>query len=349
MLIIIKKLALMVALLAAASATLLLSDKKRAGPHIPQVAIFQHASTPVLDDGVRGYVDGLAAKGFVDGSTVQISRFNAEGDLANSNTIAQEIVNRHYDLVLTSSTPSMQAIANANRDGKVMHVFGLVADPFSAGVGIRKEDGGKHPRHLMGLGSLAPVENAFNLARMMLPGLQTVGVVWNPAESNSQVFTGMARVACKQKNITLLEANAENSSAVAEACASLISRGVQAIWVGGDNTVSSVISVVIDVARKGKIPVFSILPGKPERGTFFDIGNDFFVIGKMTGEIAAELLQGADPDTVMVRDVSDVVPSDLFINLRVLKDLKEPWHVPDEVLKMATVVIDDKGVHRKRP
>ena len=54
--------------------------------------------------------------------------------MAVGNAIARQIVNGDYDLVLTSSTPSMQAVANANRDGLVLHVFGIVADPFSAGM-----------------------------------------------------------------------------------------------------------------------------------------------------------------------------------------------------------------------
>ena len=46
-----------------ASLSLLISDWNRrtaARRHIPHVAILQHASTPVLDDAVRGMVDGLA-------------------------------------------------------------------------------------------------------------------------------------------------------------------------------------------------------------------------------------------------------------------------------------------------
>ena len=47
--------------------------------------------------------------------------------------IARQVTAGGYDLVITSSTPSMQAVANNNREGKVKHLFTLVADPFAVG------------------------------------------------------------------------------------------------------------------------------------------------------------------------------------------------------------------------
>jgi len=64
-------------------------------------------------------------------------------------------------LILTASTLSLQAVAGANRAGHTKHVFGLVLDPFSAGVGISREDPLNHPKHLVGYGSMQPVAEAF--------------------------------------------------------------------------------------------------------------------------------------------------------------------------------------------
>lgn len=345
-----KRLSLGVFLIAGLSALLLFSDTNRMrGEHrLPRIAIFQHASTPVLDDGVRGMIAGLADQGFVDGSTAVITYFNAEGDITTANTISQAVVNGQFDLVITCSTPSMQAFANANRDGKVMHVFGLVADPFSAGVGLDRTDPLKHPRHFVGVPTATPtVRDSFQLARRCQPGLKTVGVVWNPAESNSQYFTETARNACKELGIELLEANADNPSAVLEACNSLLTRGAQAIWVGGDNAVNAALDVVISSARRGGVPVFSILPGKPERGTMLDIGLDFFVVGKMTGDLAGKILRGEDAAKMPIRDVSDLMPHFLVVNTTAMKGLKENWRAPDDLLKEANITVDEAGVHRK--
>jgi putative ABC transport system substrate-binding protein len=190
-----------------------------------------------------------------------------------------------YDLVVTSSTPSMQALANNNRDGHVKHLFTLVADPFASGVGLDRANPLAHPPHMAGQSSFPPVERAFQIARQMLPGLQRVGVAWNPAESNSLIFVTKAREIAKAMGFALLEANVDNTSGVGEAINSLASREAQAIWVGGDNTVIAAINTVIDAAKRQHIPVFTILPGKPDRGTLFDAGPDFYGVG-LGGDLA---------------------------------------------------------------
>ena len=85
----------------------------------------------MLDDGVTGAVAGLAEKGFHEGDNLVLTFFNAQGDVATASTIARSILNDPYDLVITMSTPSLQAVAGPNKDRRMHHVFGLVADPFA--------------------------------------------------------------------------------------------------------------------------------------------------------------------------------------------------------------------------
>jgi len=64
-----RRLALGVLLIAAAAAILLVADRDHrtaaaAAPNtIPRMAILQHANTAVLDEGIRGMLDGLASRG----------------------------------------------------------------------------------------------------------------------------------------------------------------------------------------------------------------------------------------------------------------------------------------------
>jgi ABC-type uncharacterized transport system substrate-binding protein len=349
----VKRLALGVTLIVLASAVLLLSDRSqnaapRAG-RLLRVAIVQHASTPVLDDGVKGMIDGLAELGFRDGDTIQLSTYNAHGDLTTGNAIARQVTTGEFDLVLTSSTPSMQAVANANRAGKTRHVFGLVADPFSAGVGLDRHDPMKHPPYMVGQGTFLPVAEGFALAKRSFPGLRQVGVAWNPAESNSAAFTEKAREACAKLGLTLLETNVDNSSAIVEAINSLVSRGAQALWVGGDNTMLSAIATVVATAHAARIPVFTITPGAPDRGTLFDIGLDFHALGRLHVLLAGEVLGGKDPATIPSRDVQSEVPRRIVINTRLLSGFRDPWRIPPDAIAAATVVLDETGTHEKQP
>jgi ABC-type uncharacterized transport system substrate-binding protein len=344
----IKRLALGFILIFVAAGILLVSDWGRRTTthnHIPRVAILQHASTPVLDDCVDGMVDGLGKAGYTEGTSIIYQRYNSQGDISVSNSIAREMVNGNFDLFLTSSTISMQTLANANRGHRTVQVFGAVADPAAAGIGIDMAQPLAHAPNLIGIGSFMPVDKAFGLACQMFPGLKEVGVAWNPSEPNSRAFVVKAREVCQKLGITLLEANVDNTAGVAESVDSLIARGAQAIWVGGDVTVVVAIDNVIASARKAHIPVFTLTPGKPERGTLFDAGADFYRVGLQVGNLAAQILHGADASKM---PIENIVPQYIVVNELALNGLRDPWHVPDSIRANADVLVDQKGVHNQK-
>jgi putative tryptophan/tyrosine transport system substrate-binding protein len=346
-----KRLVLGFGLILLASGILLATDlDRRAGgdPRIKRVALLQQASVSALDEGTAGVIDGLADGGFREGDNLRLTRFNAHGDIGTANMIARGIVNDPYDLVITVSTLSLQHVAAANKDRHMPHVFGIVADPFSAGVGLDRAHPERHPAHLVGQGIFLPVKDSFELARQMNPGLKKVGVVWNPSESNSLAFTTNAREVCRDLGIELLEATADNSAGVLEATQSLIGRGAQAIWAGGDVTISQALDSVIATVRKAGIPVFSITPGKPDRGTLFDVGANFYECGQLTGILAADVLKGADPASIPIKDVLQMVRRRLVVNRRALDGLKG-WSIPDDIVRRADVVVDQDGVREQAP
>jgi len=312
---------------------------------VREVAILQHASQAILDQGVEGMIEGMKEKGFEAGKEIRIRRYNAEGDVATANAIAKEITSGKFDLVMTATTPSLQAVANANKEGKVPHVFGLVTDPVIAGVGIGR-DPMDHPKHLVGYGTQQPVAEAFRLARQFFPGLKRVGVAWNAAEANSEANTKMARAICQELGIELLEANVENSSGVAEAAASLTSRGAQALWVGGDVTVITAIDAVVATAKKAGIPVFTVIPPNAAKGALFDLGADYHEVGRLVGEIAGQVLGGEDPATIPVKNI---LPKMLVINPEALKGLKDPWVISPEVMKSANRIIGQETAQGPAP
>ena len=338
MVLILKRLSLGLLFVVGTSAILLLSDVERRssdGSRV-EVAILQFAKSPLMDGAVKGMREALNDSGFATAETLTIRLYNAQGDMPTANAIASEITSGQFDLILTLATPAMQAVANANRLGKTTHVFGLVADPSGAGVGISRENPLDHPAHLVGIGSFIPVRPAFELARQMFPNLKTVGEVWNPAESNSEAFTREARKICADLGIELLEANVDNSAGVFEAASSLVARGVEALWIGGDNTVATAAGSVVAAARAGHIPVFSILTGNAKLGVLFESGADFYEVGRQTGELAVRILGGADPAKI---PVVNFVPARLVINRTAFSGLRDPWRPTREALDRAYRVI----------
>ncbi len=341
-------------LIVVASAVLLLTDRERprgeAGTGSPgrirSVALFQHVSQATMEEGVRGVLAGLAQSGYQEGRTLRVRRYSAEGDAATANTIARAIVGGDDELVITLSTPSLQAVAGANRDAKRPHVFGMVSDPVVAGVGIARDDPRKHPPYMVGLGTMQPVAEGFRMARQLAPRLARVGVAWNPSEANSEACTKLARTVCKELGIELLEANVDGSAAVREAVASLVGRGVEAIWVGGDNTVLTSLDAVIGPARAAGVPVFTSIPGSASRGALFDLGADYHRVGESVGRLAARVLDGESPADM---PILYEVPPEFWINRPALAAQTGGWSVPPEIDAKADVVVEKGGPVRRHP
>ena len=134
-----------------------------------------------------------------------------------------------------------------------------------------------------------------------------------------------------------MEVNAENSSSVYEASQALVSRGAEALWVGGDNTVEIAMDMMVKAARSGKIPVFCNNPDMPAKGALFGLGANYYQVGVAAGNIAADMLEGANPASI---PVENVVPEKLFINRKALQGLKDNWSLSEELVKRADKIIN---------
>lgn len=329
-----------IVLILAAAALLLLTDRMHrttAVDQLPRIAIFQFASRPLLDECVAGALQGLREQGLQPGRDLQLHSYNAENDLPTANAMARAIMEEGNQLVLTVSTPLLQVMANVNRGGKLRHVFAAVTDPFAAGVGITPAG---HPPYLTGIGTFQPVREVFRLAKQLLPGLKSVGVVWNPGDAAAEACLLLARDEANRLGIRLLEAQVENSSGVGEAAASLTGRGVQALWVGGDNTVELAIDSLVKAGRQAGIPVLTNAPSHLKAGAFLSLGADYREVGRQAGVLAARVLKGLDPATVKVENV---VPQQLALNLSALQGVREQWQVDAATRARAAILVDESG------
>jgi ABC-type uncharacterized transport system substrate-binding protein len=337
-------------LIAAAAAVLLFSDPRRnretrQEDRPKKVALVNYVSVPVLEDGEAGLIAGLAEGGFIDGRNVELKRYNAEGDRSTAVLIAKEVAGGDFDAILSLSTPMLQAVASANMNSRRTHVFTLSTDPWGAGVGISRDDPSQHPPYMTGQGTMQPVEKVFDLAREANPQLKKVGVVWNPAESNSEASTVLARKVCQKLGIELLEATVDSSSGVLDAVKSLLGRGIQAIWAGGDSTVAAGLDTLIGTARDAGVPVFTNMPCDVKQGAIFALGADYFEVGRSSGQLAARILKGTDPSEV---PVENVVPEQLAINLVALKHFKSDWKFGSDWKTRAKLVVDETGIHEEQ-
>src|SRR6056297_86993 len=89
---------------------LVLSGITFAGDYL--IGISQFVEHPALDAAKDGFIDGLAAEGFVEGENIEVLLENAQADFPTTQTIAQKFKQEKLDLILAIATPSAQTMAN---------------------------------------------------------------------------------------------------------------------------------------------------------------------------------------------------------------------------------------------
>lgn len=338
MITLLKNFGLAVILILLASGILLISDREQrkeklsdnATTKLPRIGIFQINSTLVLDQHISGVIDRLKSEAMINNTASNVTIFNAQGDLPMGNTIATQLVNGPFDIIITSSTVSLQIFANANQKVKKNHVFGAVTNPFNAGVGITGTAPSMHPPYIAGLGTFQPVKKTFSIAKQMKPELKKAGVVWNPGEQCSEACLFEARKICSELGIELVEAVATNTTEVADAVKALVSQGVEVIWVGGDTVAMASINLIISVSQEASIPVITNDPTDASRGALFGLGADYFTVGQYTADIAIEILRGKKPSEF---GISNVLPELFEVNQSALKTFPG-WQLTDDLKQM---------------
>ncbi len=290
---------------------------------ITKIAILKMASRKVLDEAEEGILASFTERGFINGKNCSITRYCADGEMPVANMFAQNIIGSRFDIVVTISTPALQVMANTNRKGKVTHVFCAVTDPYASGVGITGPAPDQHPAHLVGIGTFQPVEQTFAIAKKMNPRLNRVGVVWCTSETCSEACVKLARGKCRELGIELIEMGVENTTQILEAAMSLTLRGAEALWVGGDNVVETGIDQVINAAGKAGIPVFTNNPYNVYGNILFAYGADYSEVGKISGNMAADILKGKSTTEI---GVENVVPNKLVVNPQIHENFRRRWN-----------------------
>jgi len=295
-----------------------------------KIGITQIVTHPGIDLVRNGLLEGMKEHGFIEGKNVKYDIQNAQGQMPIAQTIAQKFVNDRVDLIFPITTPSTQAVVKAAQGTDIPVVFGAVTDPVGAGIVKSLEKPGDN---VTGTSDVLPIKVQFVLLVQVVPSAKTVGVVFNPGESNSKLIMDLVDKAAEDLGLRIVKAPVANTNEVMQAAQSLVGQ-CQAMYDGGSNTVAQALEGLIKVAESNKIPLLMSASSNVEKGGFGSLGFDYFDVGKESANLAAKiLLDGAKAGDL---PVARVTKFQYYFNLRSAKATGVA--IPDELLKKAAKV-----------
>lgn len=292
------------------------------------VGIIQMIENGAFNDMREGFIAELRDKGYTE-DKLAIDYKCAQGDATNLQTIAQSMADGDYDLICTIATPSTQAMVNLEVETPV--VFIAVSAPVAAGV-ISDMD---HPdKNATGTSNAIPVSDIFALSDQLTPGCQTYGFLYCTSEVNSVNTIESAKAYCDENGIAYKEATVTNSSEVQQAAQSLVG-SVDAIFIPNDSVVQASMTLVTEVARDAKIPVYGSSATMVDSGAFATVAISDTEIGAMSADMAIQIFEG----TAVADIPAIVVPaSATVINSQTLEALGIT--LPEDVQNSAVFVED---------
>ena len=294
------------------------------------VGIIQLIENGAFNDMREGFIEELQAKGYTE-DKLTVDYKCAQGDATNLQTIAQSMADGDYDLVCTIATPATQAMVNLETDTSV--VFIAVSAPVAAGV-ITDMD---HPdKNATGTSNAIPVSDIFALNNQLTPDCKTFGFLYCTSEVNSVNTIEAAKEYCDANGLSYKEATVTNSSEVQQAAQSLVG-SVDAIFVPNDSVIQASMTLVTEVARDAKIPVYGSSATMVDSGAFATVAISDKGIGAMSADMAVQILEGT-----AVADIPAVVvpASATVINNQTLEALGIT--LSEDVQSTATFVDDAK-------
>lgn len=297
------------------------------------VGVTQIVEHPALDAVRDGFKETLEEAGFKEGEDVVYDLQNAQGDFNNAISIAQKFKDDKVDMILAIATPTAQAALQVNQEIPI--IIGAVTDPVAASLAASWESSGNN---VTGMSDAAPNKLQVALIPRFLPEAKNVGTIYNAGETNSVVQIDVAKEACEELGLKLIEVTVSNSSEVLMAAQSLAGR-VEAIYIVTDNTVVSALESVINVCNRQKIALIVADPSTVDKGALASYGIDYFSLGKKSGEVALKVIEGTKPTDIPMQMISDPKDLTFVVNLDAANAIGIT--VSDDILEEADKIIED--------
>ncbi|MEH6906356.1 MULTISPECIES: ABC transporter substrate-binding protein [Neobacillus] len=248
-----------------------------------KVGITQFAPHPSLDAATEGFKKALKDKGI----KVSYDEQNAQADMNNTQTIANNFVGDKVDLIFANATPSATAALNATKDIPI--IFTSVTDPVGAGL---VESFDKPGKNITGTTDNHPEATKKTISFITDEvKAKKIGVIYNSGEQNSVVQVKEVKKIAEEKGAKLVEVSVSTTAEVKQAAESLVGR-VDAIYIPTDNTVVTALDSVIAVANSKKIPLFVGELDSLKKGAVAASGFNYFDLGYQSGVMAADILSG---------------------------------------------------------
>lgn len=292
------------------------------------IGISKIVAHPALDALERGIQDEVKR----EYPEARFDNQNANGEMTTAVTIAQKFRSQGVNAAVGIATPTAQALAQTITELPV--IFCAVTDPVNAGL-IESTDSGAG--NITGSSDMTPVRQQLELLAE-LTDIETLGQIYTNSEANAVRLAEITAEVCADMGIEYRGSGVTNSAEVKQAAQTLAGQ-VDAFYVSTDNTVVSALAALSEVAAAEQIPLVSAdTTSAADAQVLFAWGFDYYKMGRATGRLVVDILQGQDPESIPTLFMTEPADIDLLLNKAVAADLGITF--PEKLIAKASTVLE---------
>jgi putative ABC transport system substrate-binding protein len=301
---------------------------------MPVVGFLNPYSPNGQSDRLRGFRQGLAETGYVEGVSLAIEHRWAEGQFDRLPTLAAELARRQVAVIAATGSIATASAAKAATT-TIPVVFVVAEDPVRVGlVASLAQPGG----NLTGINFLSAelVAKRLELLRELVPGTARLAVLVNPANAiNTETTLRDVQAAARAIGLQIQVLNASTSGEINTAFASLGRERPDALFVGGDAFFNTRRAHLVNLASRHALPAAYAERVFPEIGGLMSYGTDIVDAYRQVGSYAGRILKGAKPADLPVMQATKF---ELVINVESARMVG--LTVPSSLLAIADEVIE---------
>ena len=275
----------------------------------------------------------LAELGYVDGKTILVEESYADGDLRRVTQLAQEIVERKPDIIVSVAAGSTAAARQATSTIPIVMVH--AGSPVESGwVASLARPGG----NITGTTSLAPELGAkqVELLRQLVPGLARMGFLANPTNAGTSPLLAMVNEAAQRFNISVVVAEVTRAEDFDKALGLLRDARLDALFVMIEPMIFLNRERILDFAATNRLPTsYDVGREIVRKGGLISFGPVLSTHYALAADYVDKILKGAKPGDLPVQQPTQFA---LVINLKTAKALG--LTVPQPLLLRADEVIE---------
>ena len=263
------------------------------------ISRFVPNGNPSYDNNIAGFKEALTQAGYIEGEDVIYFDFSASGNQNRQAQIAQEFAEADYDLIYSLTTPGTLALKKVIKDTPI--VFSVVTYPVETGVIDSLNYSGNN---LVGTRNWVPVSEQLDNFLKIVPQTSTIAFIHRTGEPNSEIQLEEMLSAASSRDMKVVEISAPNLSELNTKLQNT-PKNFDAIYSACDTLIQGEAeSLIVRYSLTNQIPSFSCNRSGPVSGDLIGTVADFYSIGKLSGEKAVQIFEGATPGSLSTDTVA---------------------------------------------